>query len=64
MPGRGAEDDQEPFYLPLWYFSAEAESSLREPPSLDVAIKLVNNFAKDGFVTTGEPILVRLQVRV
>lgn len=57
----GQEDAQEPFYLPLWSFSCENESSLREPPSLDVATKLVNNFCADGFVSTSEPVMIRLQ---
>ena len=62
FPIPGAEDEQAPFFLPLGAFSAEAESSLREPPSLDVAIKLINNFHKHGFQTTGVPILIRLEV--
>lgn len=39
----------------------ENEASLREPPSLDTSTKLINNLAVDGFVTTGEPIYIRLE---
>jgi len=59
---QGQEDEQRPFILPIWKFSAEAESSLREPPSIDVSTKLINNFHKNGFKTTGSSILIRLEV--
>ena len=55
---------QEPFMVPLWLFSCEAESSLREPPSIDVAMKLINNFHKNGFHTTGAPVLLRVQASI
>lgn len=54
---------QEPFMVPLWLFSCEAESSLREPPSIDVAMKLINNFHKNGF-HTGAPVLLRVQASI
>ena len=59
----GQEDEQVPFCLHLAKFSVENESSLREPPSLDTSIKLMNNFAMDGFVSTSEPVLIRLEDR-
>ena len=54
---------QAPFMVPLWLFSCEAESSLREPPSIDVAMKLINNFHKNGF-HTGAPVLLRVQASI
>ena len=36
------------------------EASLREPPSLDAARKLLNNFAVDGFQSSDEQVLIRL----
>ena len=60
-PVPGQEDQQEAFLLPLSSFSVENEASLREPPSLDVSLKLLNHFAADGFVSVGEPVLVRVE---
>lgn len=58
---RGQEDEQLPFYLPLWAFSVENTASLREPTSIDTSGKLLLQFASDGFVTTGNPIMIRME---
>lgn len=50
-----------PFVIPLHLFSCENEASLREPPTWDASRRLLENFEVDGFVTAGEPILVRFQ---
>jgi hypothetical protein len=39
----------------------ENSGSLREPPQLDVSVKLLWQFAADGFMTTGDAVLVRLK---
>ncbi|CAE7309161.1 unnamed protein product [Symbiodinium sp. CCMP2456] len=57
----GAEDGQHAFVLHPSVFSMDNEASLREPPALDTTEKLLNNFAVDGFESTGEPVLVRMQ---
>ena len=59
---KGQEEDQRAFVVPLWLFGINNESSLREPTSLDVTSKLLQQFCCDGLVTSGEPILVRLEV--
>lgn len=41
-------------------FDFSNEASLREPPTLDVSRKLLNNFAVDGFESACEPVLIRL----
>lgn len=61
LAASGQEDDQLPFSIPLHKFSVENESSLREPTNLEVTMKLAQHFSVDGFVTTGEPIMIRLQ---
>ena len=63
---KGQEDGQQPFTLPIWAFSMENSSSLREPTSLDVSTKLAQQFCQDGFITAGStgPIWIRLEVRI
>lgn len=58
---QGQEDEQLPFYLPLWAFSVENVSSLREPTALDTSGRLLQQFCADGFVTTGNPIMIRME---
>ena len=60
----GQEEDQLAFVLPLWAFSIKPEASLREPTALDTSYRLLMQFATDGFITQGEPIMIRLEVRV
>jgi hypothetical protein len=57
----GQENTQLPFVIPLHLFSCENEASLREPPTWDSSRRLLENFEVDGFVSAGEPILVRFQ---
>ena len=57
MPGQ--QDTQPAFCILFWHFNMENEASLREPPTLDVAVKLIENFKVDGFVSVGEPVLIR-----
>lgn len=60
----GQEDQQAAFIIPLFLFTAENSGSLREPPTLDVAAKLLWNYCQNGFVSHDEPVLVRLQDRI
>ena len=60
-PHQGQEDQQQSFLIPITLFSAENNASLREPPLLDVCIKLVWQFCADGFVTKDEPVMIRLK---
>lgn len=57
----GQEGAQQPRAIPLHLFSVDNSSSLREPPLLDVSLKLLGQFQVDGFVSTNDPVLVRLQ---
>lgn len=56
----GQEDGAPSMILPVELFSFENNSSLREPPSLDVSLKLLQQFSVDGFLTSIEPIFIRL----
>ena len=55
------ESGQEPFCVPIHLFSVANESSLREPPSLEGSLKLLEQFQVDGFVSAGEPVLIRFE---
>ena len=47
--------------VPLWLFSVENLASLREPTALDLSRQILQQFACDGFVTAGNPVLIRIQ---
>ena len=58
----GQQESHPAFVVPLWLFSVQNESSLREPTALDISGKLLQQYATDGFVTQGEPVMLRVQV--
>jgi len=57
----GQEGQQLPFMVPLWLFSVQNESSLREPTALDLSRQILQQFACDGFLTAGNPVMIRIQ---
>ena len=58
----GQQEAHLAFVVPLWLFSVQTESSLREPTALAISEKLLQQFATDGFVTQGQPVMLRVQV--
>ena len=58
----GQQESHPAFVVPLWLVSVQNESSLREPTALDISGKLLQQYATDGFVTQGEPVMLRVQV--
>ena len=58
---KGQEDSVASFCLPIWKFSYADSSSLREPPLLDTSYRLWQRFEKEGFLTSGEALIVFFQ---
>jgi hypothetical protein len=58
---KGKEEEHDAFNISLRAFGYDSLSSLREPVSLDVTRSLFEHFCVDGFVTQGEPLLIRIQ---
>ena len=57
----GQEGNYAPIGIAVHLFSVENDASLREPPLLDVSLKLLAQFMADGFLTANEPVLIRLK---
>ena len=55
------QEDQSVLIVPLHMFTVENWGSLREPPSLDASLKLLWQYCADGFVSSDEPVTIRMK---